>query len=97
MSGLPAAVLLVAVAAGCARVPIPFEIAYDPKAIDPRHSYAVAARILVGGRLTFINDTRHAVLTRGAPSTVDVEVVPVRTSPPSTPPGSSPPDALPGR
>jgi putative lipoprotein len=69
------------------QVPIPFEITYDPAAVDPRHSYAVGARILVGGRLRFINDTRHPVLTRGAPSTVEVVVVPV--SEPKPPPSDA--------
>lgn len=59
------------------QVPIPFEIAYDPKAIDPRHSYAVTARILIGSQLALVTDTHHAVLTRGAPSTIEVVVVPV--------------------
>jgi putative lipoprotein len=58
--------------------PIPFELSYDPDAIVPGHSYAVQARIEWEGRLLFINDRRHCVLTRGCPDTVNVVVVPAR-------------------
>jgi uncharacterized lipoprotein YbaY len=56
------------------QVPIPFELTYDPAGIDPKHTYAVAARITVDGKLRWINTQRHPVLTRGAPVT-DVEIV----------------------
>lgn len=52
--------------------PYAFRVAYDPQSIDPRHSYAVAAEIRSGGRLLFITDTRHAVLTRGAAGTAQL-------------------------
>ncbi len=58
--------------------PIPFKLSYDPDAIVPNHSYAVQARIEWEGRLVFINDTRHCVITRGCPTSVDVVVVPAR-------------------
>jgi putative lipoprotein len=48
------------------QVPFVFEIAYDPKRIEARFTYAVQARIEVDGQLRFINDQRYAVLTRGA-------------------------------
>jgi uncharacterized lipoprotein YbaY len=69
-----------------AQVPIPFELTYDPAAIDPRMTYAVSARITVDGKLTWINDTRYSVLTRDAPVTgVDIVVIPVgATTAPST-------------
>jgi putative lipoprotein len=60
------------------RSPIPFELSYDPDAIVPNHSYAVQARIEWEGRLLFINDTHHCVITRGCPSALEVAVVPVR-------------------
>jgi putative lipoprotein len=60
------------------RSPIPFELSYDPDAIVANHSYAVQARIEWEGRLLFINDTRHCVITRGCPSTLEVAVVPAR-------------------
>lgn len=54
------------------QVPFPFSIAYDPAGIDPRMSYAVQARIEDGGRLLFISDQHHGVITRGAPTHVDL-------------------------
>jgi putative lipoprotein len=69
----PAAVLgEQVITAGGRQVPFAFEIAYDPARIDPRMTYAVSARIEEGGRLRFISDQRHAVITRGAPSQVDL-------------------------
>jgi putative lipoprotein len=61
------------------QVPVPFEISYDPAAIDERMSYAVSARIELGDQLLMISDTVHPVITRGAPTTdVEIRVVPVR-------------------
>lgn len=41
--------------------------------IDPRHAYAARAEIRdAGGRLVFVTDTRHAVLTQGAPASADI-------------------------
>ncbi len=59
-------------------VPIPFEIPYDPEDIDPRHTYAVSARITDGDQLLFINATAYDVITRGNPNHVDMilEMVP---------------------
>jgi putative lipoprotein len=45
--------------------PIPFDIAYDPSRIEPRHSYTVRARILVDGKLLFTTDQHYPVLTGG--------------------------------
>lgn len=59
------------------QVPFAFEIAYDPRVIDPRHTYAIQARIEQDGRLRFISDRRHAVITRGAPIHVDLVVRPI--------------------
>ncbi|MGH6961519.1 MAG: YbaY family lipoprotein, partial [Dongiaceae bacterium] len=58
------------------QVPIPFEVGYDPAAIDPRHTYAVSARIMDGDRLLFINDTSYAVITQGNPVHVDILIKP---------------------
>lgn len=61
------------------QVPVPFEIGYDPAAIDGRMSYSVSARIELAGKLLMISDTVHPVITRGAPTAdVEVRVVPVR-------------------
>lgn len=58
--------------AGGRQPPIAFAIGYDATKIEPEMSYAVSARIEDGGKLLFINDQRYAVLTRGAPSHVDL-------------------------
>jgi uncharacterized lipoprotein YbaY len=55
-------------------LPVPYELLYDPSSIDPKHEYAVRAKITEGGRLLWTSDTRHAVLTRGAPSHVEIVV-----------------------
>jgi putative lipoprotein len=54
------------------QVPFAFSIPYDRGRIDPRMSYAVQARIEDGGKLLFISDRHYAVLTRGAPDSVDL-------------------------
>ena len=56
------------------QVPIPFEISYDPAQIDERMSYAVQARIEVGGQLMFISTQAYPVITRGNPSR-DLEIL----------------------
>ncbi len=58
--------------AGGRQVPFRFDIPYDPTAIDGRMSYAVQARIEQNGRLIFVSDQHYAVITRGAPTTVDL-------------------------
>jgi putative lipoprotein len=63
------------------QVPFAFSIAYDRARIDPRLSYAVEARIEDSGRLLFISDQHHAVLTRGAPDRVDLLLRAVGTGP----------------
>jgi uncharacterized lipoprotein YbaY len=52
---------------GGAQVPIAFEIAYDPTAIDQRLTYSVRARITVDGQLLFASTTATLVITRGNP------------------------------
>ncbi len=54
------------------QVPFQFDIAYDPAKIDPRYTYAIQARIEQDGKLRFISDQHYAVITRGAPSHVDM-------------------------
>ena len=56
------------------QIPIPFEIEYDPAIIDPRHFYAIQARITMGDELWFINTNTYYVITQDFPST-NVEVV----------------------
>ena len=44
------------------QVPFAFSMTVDKRRLDPRHSYAVAARITdASGKLMFITDTRHSV------------------------------------
>ncbi len=56
------------------QVPFEFALAYDESRILPAHTYAVQVRIEVGDKLLFISDTMHPVITRGAPSRVDIVV-----------------------
>jgi len=63
------------------QVPFAFEIPYDPARIDERMSYAVQARIEDGGRLLFISDQHYSVITRGAPTTVNLLLKSVGHSP----------------
>jgi len=60
------------------QVPIPFSLTYDPAKIQENHTYTVDARILVDGKLRFISDTAHQVITRDNPSTVEIIVKPVK-------------------
>ena len=50
------------------QVPFAFSLTVDQRRLDPRHSYAVAARITdASGKLMFITDTRNSVTFDGAP------------------------------
>jgi putative lipoprotein len=53
-------------------VPIAFELAYEPAAIEERHSYAVRATIRHGHIPLFVTDRAYPVLTRGHPTKVDL-------------------------
>jgi uncharacterized lipoprotein YbaY len=78
------------------QVPFPFEIKYDPAAIQERNTYAVRATIKVNGQLMFTTTQQYRVITQGNPSTVDLVLEQVDSSTP--PPGGdtdSPPSTLP--
>ena len=60
------------IAASGRQVPFAFVIGYDPGLIEASHTYALQARIEDGGKLLFINDEHHAVITREAPQRVDM-------------------------
>ena len=48
------------------QVPFAFTLTVDQRRLDPRHSYAVAARITdASGKLMFITDTRNSVAFDG--------------------------------
>ncbi len=49
----------------------------DPAKIEDRFSYAVSARIEDGGKLLFVSDKRYPVITRGAPTNVELVLRPV--------------------
>ncbi|HKR62011.1 MAG TPA: META domain-containing protein [Pyrinomonadaceae bacterium] len=59
------------------QVPIPFDLAYDFKRINPRGRYSIQVRILEGDRLQFTNTDAYLVITDGHPSEVTVVVKPV--------------------
>jgi heat shock protein HslJ len=61
------------------QVPIAFAIEVDAGRIDPRHRYAVRARILdPQGALRWTSTQAYLVITGGHPSSVDVQVEAVR-------------------
>jgi len=70
---------------GDRQVPVPFELKFDPAAIDPKHAYSVSAKIMVDGELRFISDQSHQVLTRGNPNKVEIVVKQVTPQNPSRP------------
>jgi len=56
------------------QVPFKFALEYDASAIQPSHTYAVQVRIANGDRLLFISDKMHPVITRDAPTHLDIVV-----------------------
>ena len=77
LADAPAVVIATEVIPNVSAPPIKFSLPYEPAKIIPNHTYAVSARIEVEGKLRFITDTRHAVITNGAPTTVDMIAVAV--------------------
>lgn len=55
------------------RIPARWTLRFDSRRIEPRHSYALQARILDGDRLLFITTERHSVFT-GGPDKTDIWV-----------------------
>jgi putative lipoprotein len=56
------------------QVPLPFELHYNAKEINPNHKYALSARIAVNGQLMFVNSTTYPVITQKNPDKVDILV-----------------------
>ena len=56
------------------QVPFEFALEYDAARIQPSHTYAVQVRIEDGGKLLFISDTVNRVITRDAPTHIDIVV-----------------------
>jgi uncharacterized lipoprotein YbaY len=59
------------------QVPIPFELKVDAGKIEPNHTYAVRAQILVDGQMRFTSQQAYNVLTKGNPAKVEIVVKPV--------------------
>jgi len=57
------------------QVPFEFALAYDASRILASNTYAVQVRIEDGGKLLFISDTMYPVITRSAPTRVDIVVI----------------------
>ena len=67
---------------GPGQVPIKFKVEYSREDISSRNVYSVSARIVESdGRLAFINDTAHEVITGGNPSRVNMVLVLVEPPP----------------
>ena len=64
------------------QVPIEFKVGYNRDDIDSRNTYSVSVEIIeTDGRLAFVNDTAHEVITRGNPNNVDMVLVLVQPPP----------------
>lgn len=60
-------------------LPITFAVPYDPARVHPNPMfYSISARVYNGEKLSYINDTRHAVLAEPRDTQRDIEVRPVR-------------------
>jgi putative lipoprotein len=60
------------------KLPVDFRITYDPSRVDPSHVYIVRARVMEGEKILLMNTTPVNVLTRGAPSKIDIIVTPAK-------------------
>lgn len=54
--------------------PFSFELPYDPKKINPDHSYALTANLRNGDKLLFLAKQRYPVITQGHPQRVQVQL-----------------------
>ena len=67
---------------GPGQVPVEFEVHYSREDIVSGNRYAIRAEIIESdGRLAFVNDTVHEVITHGSPDRVDVLLVLVQPPP----------------
>ena len=57
------------------QVPFEFALPYDASRILASNTYAVQVRIEGDGKLLFISDTMYPVITRSAPTRVDIVVI----------------------
>ena len=72
--------------AGPNQPPIPFDLAFDGRRINPAHRYAVRARIVDGDRLMFTTAETVPVITQGHGNEADVMLRFVAGPKPVTPP-----------
>jgi putative lipoprotein len=54
------------------QVPIPFELRYDPAAVNADHTYAVKATIRSGGQIMFSTLADYYVITKGNPTAINL-------------------------
>ncbi len=66
------------------QVPIAFNISYNSDEIKPGHRYNVRGRIMVDGKLMFITDTIHPVLTDNVQDDVSLSMKMIRRAPQKT-------------
>ena len=59
------------------QVPISFELAYEPKKLNPAGRYSVRAVIFSGGEMRFSSTGATPVIPNGAPSHIEIIVQPV--------------------
>ncbi|PHV10723.1 YbaY family lipoprotein [Chitinimonas sp. BJB300] len=57
--------------------PIPFKLRFDPKSIDPKHSYTLSAQITAASKLLFTTDSRNLVKANGSDGPQSLKMVPV--------------------
>ena len=60
---------------GAQGLPLQFRVAYDEEDIDEHNDYSLQATVRHQGRLLYINDTVHTVLSRGYPEDSNIEVI----------------------
>jgi len=60
------------------QVPLPFRVQYDETAIIPGHRYQARVRVIIGGRVRWINDTANPVINDAPTEGIVVVVAPVR-------------------
>lgn len=75
LADVPARIVASKIIDNPGQAPFNFTIEYDPALIVEQNTYSVSARIHDSGQLILISDATNPVLTRDAPSTVNVEMV----------------------
>jgi putative lipoprotein len=80
-----------------AHYPAEFELPYDSGAIDARHRYTVAARVLEGAQPRWVTDTAYPVITLGNPVRLDLQLVRSGANGQSAAPAADAPPAFEGK